>query len=189
MMPSVPAATRRTDQFWENWAFGVSVAIASRIREEFVTPRGQRRVGLSWQIDGEVQHLRDDNEQNHNFGDASHRCSYCNTARRGFLFRDYRRLRPIGSDRRPLGIRLFGSLDLPASANEGSTTVKLDPTILARIQFAFTISLYTIFPTISIGLATFLAIVEGLWFTRQASIQRWRLQNCPWGLGCDCFAF
>jgi hypothetical protein len=31
MMPSVPAATRRTDQFWENWAFGVSVVTASRI--------------------------------------------------------------------------------------------------------------------------------------------------------------
>jgi cytochrome bd ubiquinol oxidase subunit I len=41
--------------------------------------------------------------------------------------------------------------------------VKLDPTILARIQFAFTVSFHIIFPTISIGLATFLAIVEGLW--------------------------
>jgi len=39
----------------------------------------------------------------------------------------------------------------------------LNPAILARIQFAFTISFHIIFPTISIGLATFLAIVEGLW--------------------------
>jgi cytochrome d ubiquinol oxidase subunit I len=39
----------------------------------------------------------------------------------------------------------------------------LDPLILARIQFAFTVSFHIIFPTISIGLALFLAIVEGLW--------------------------
>ncbi len=35
--------------------------------------------------------------------------------------------------------------------------------LLARIQFAFTVSFHIIFPTMSIGLATFLAIVEGLW--------------------------
>jgi len=40
---------------------------------------------------------------------------------------------------------------------------ELDPLVLARIQFAFTISFHIIFPTISIGLALFLAIVEGLW--------------------------
>jgi len=40
---------------------------------------------------------------------------------------------------------------------------ELDPLILARLQFAFTISFHIIFPTISIGLALFLAIVEGLW--------------------------
>ena len=40
---------------------------------------------------------------------------------------------------------------------------KLDPLILARIQFAFTVSFHIMFPTISIGLALFLAIVEGLW--------------------------
>jgi cytochrome bd ubiquinol oxidase subunit I len=38
-----------------------------------------------------------------------------------------------------------------------------DSTILARIQFAFTVSFHIIFPTISIGLASFLAIAEGLW--------------------------
>jgi hypothetical protein len=26
-------------------------------------------------------------------------------------------------------------------------------------------------------------------FTRQVSIQRWRLQNRRWELNCDCFAF
>ena len=39
----------------------------------------------------------------------------------------------------------------------------LDPSIIARIQFAFTISFHIIFPTMSIGLASFLAVTEGLW--------------------------
>jgi cytochrome d ubiquinol oxidase subunit I len=39
----------------------------------------------------------------------------------------------------------------------------LDPGSLARIQFAFTVSFHIIFPTMSIGLAMFLAIIEGLW--------------------------
>jgi cytochrome d ubiquinol oxidase subunit I len=39
----------------------------------------------------------------------------------------------------------------------------LDPLILARLQFAFTVSFHIIFPTISIGLALFLVIVEGTW--------------------------
>src|SRR5271169_1481846 len=41
--------------------------------------------------------------------------------------------------------------------------MKLDPSFLARVQFGFTVSFHIIFPTISIGLATFLAIMEGLW--------------------------
>jgi cytochrome d ubiquinol oxidase subunit I len=48
--------------------------------------------------------------------------------------------------------------------------VKLDSTILARIQFAFTVSFHIIFPTISIGLATFLAIVEGLWLKTKDAV-------------------
>jgi cytochrome bd ubiquinol oxidase subunit I len=39
----------------------------------------------------------------------------------------------------------------------------IDSELLARVQFAFTVSFHIIFPTMSIGLATFLAIVEGLW--------------------------
>jgi cytochrome d ubiquinol oxidase subunit I len=39
----------------------------------------------------------------------------------------------------------------------------LDPLILARLQFAFTVSFHIIFPTISIGLALFLVIVEASW--------------------------
>ncbi len=38
-----------------------------------------------------------------------------------------------------------------------------DPVLLARIQFAFTISFHIIFPAFSIGLASFLAVVEYLW--------------------------
>ncbi len=39
----------------------------------------------------------------------------------------------------------------------------LDATLLARIQFAFTIAFHIIFPAFSIGLASFLAVLEGLW--------------------------
>jgi cytochrome d ubiquinol oxidase subunit I len=35
--------------------------------------------------------------------------------------------------------------------------------ILARIQFAFTVSFHFIFPAFSIGLASYLAVLEGLW--------------------------
>jgi cytochrome d ubiquinol oxidase subunit I len=39
----------------------------------------------------------------------------------------------------------------------------LDPVILARIQFGFTISFHFIFPSFSIGLASYLAVLEALW--------------------------
>ncbi|MDF2691429.1 MAG: cytochrome ubiquinol oxidase subunit, partial [Gammaproteobacteria bacterium] len=35
--------------------------------------------------------------------------------------------------------------------------------LLSRIQFAFTVSMHILFPAFSIGLATFLAVMEGLW--------------------------
>lgn len=35
--------------------------------------------------------------------------------------------------------------------------------LLSRIQFAFTISMHILFPAFSIGLATFLAVMEGMW--------------------------
>ena len=34
---------------------------------------------------------------------------------------------------------------------------------LARIQFAFTVSFHIIFPAITIGSASYLAVLEGLW--------------------------
>ena len=39
----------------------------------------------------------------------------------------------------------------------------LDPIILARIQFAFTISFHIVFPAFTIGLASWLVVVEALW--------------------------
>ena len=38
-----------------------------------------------------------------------------------------------------------------------------DATLLARLQFAFTVSFHFIFPSFSIGLASYLAVLEGLW--------------------------
>jgi cytochrome d ubiquinol oxidase subunit I len=38
-----------------------------------------------------------------------------------------------------------------------------DALLLARIQFGFTVSFHFIFPAFSIGLASFLAVLEGLW--------------------------
>src|SRR5712672_1434122 len=59
--------------------------------------------------------------------------------------------------------------------------------LLARIQFAFTVSFHIIFPTMSIGLATFLAIVEGLWVKTgdplYMKIYRFWLGICAMGFG------
>ena len=44
----------------------------------------------------------------------------------------------------------------------------LDAFHLARAQFAFTVSFHFIFPAFSIGLASYLAVLEGLWlWTKQ----------------------
>ena len=40
---------------------------------------------------------------------------------------------------------------------------ELDPLLLSRIQFAFTIGFHILFPTLTIGLAFFLVTLEGLW--------------------------
>jgi cytochrome d ubiquinol oxidase subunit I len=40
-----------------------------------------------------------------------------------------------------------------------------DPLILSRIQFAFVISFHILFPAFTIGLASYLALLEGLWLT------------------------
>ncbi|WP_439887491.1 cytochrome ubiquinol oxidase subunit I [Pseudomonas sp. MBLB4123] len=43
---------------------------------------------------------------------------------------------------------------------------------LARIQFAFTISFHIIFPAITIGLASYLAVLEGLWLKTREEVYR-----------------
>ena len=43
---------------------------------------------------------------------------------------------------------------------------------LARIQFGFTISFHIIFPAITIGLASYLAVLEGLWLWRKDTVYR-----------------
>lgn len=48
----------------------------------------------------------------------------------------------------------------------------LDPILLARIQFAFTVSFHIVFPAFTIGLASFLAMVEWRWL--KTGDQRYR---------------
>ncbi|WP_332821178.1 cytochrome ubiquinol oxidase subunit I [Pseudomonas sp.] len=43
---------------------------------------------------------------------------------------------------------------------------------LARIQFGFTISFHIIFPAITIGLASYLAVLEGLWLNTRQEVYR-----------------
>jgi cytochrome bd ubiquinol oxidase subunit I len=47
---------------------------------------------------------------------------------------------------------------------------QFDALLLARIQFAFTISFHIIFPAFSIGLASYLAVLNGLWITTGQNI-------------------
>ncbi len=49
----------------------------------------------------------------------------------------------------------------------GLTTLEL-----ARIQFGFTISFHIIFPAITIGLASYLAVLEGLWLWKKDTVYR-----------------
>jgi len=43
--------------------------------------------------------------------------------------------------------------------------MELDALILSRLQFAFTIAFHIIFPSFTIGLASYLTVLEGLWLT------------------------
>ena len=40
----------------------------------------------------------------------------------------------------------------------------MDALLLARIQFGFTVSFHIVFPGLTIGLASYLAVLEGLWW-------------------------
>ena len=46
----------------------------------------------------------------------------------------------------------------------------LDAVVLARVQFAFTIAFHIVFPAFSIGLASYLAVLEGLWLATGRSV-------------------
>ncbi len=46
----------------------------------------------------------------------------------------------------------------------------LDAFHLARVQFAFTVSFHIIFPAITIGLASYLAVLEGLWLKQKSRL-------------------
>ncbi len=48
----------------------------------------------------------------------------------------------------------------------------LDALELARIQFAFTVSFHIIFPAITIGLASYLAVLEGFWLKTHQEVYR-----------------
>src|SRR5580658_9114900 len=51
--------------------------------------------------------------------------------------------------------------------------MSLDALLLSRFQFAFTLAFHIIFPSFTIGLASFLAVLEGLWLiTRRGVFQR-----------------
>src|ERR1019366_3372099 len=45
--------------------------------------------------------------------------------------------------------------------------MELDALLLSRLQFAFTIAFHIIFPSFTIGLASFLAGLEALWLVSQ----------------------
>ncbi len=47
-----------------------------------------------------------------------------------------------------------------------------DALTLARMQFAFTVSFHIIFPAFSIGLASYLAVLEGLWLWKKEQVYR-----------------
>ncbi|MDN3921467.1 cytochrome ubiquinol oxidase subunit I [Roseateles violae] len=48
--------------------------------------------------------------------------------------------------------------------------MSIDALLLARIQFAFTISFHIIFPALTMGLASYLAVLEGLWLKTKQQV-------------------
>src|SRR5215470_10531939 len=60
-----------------------------------------------------------------------------------------------------------------------------DTLLLSRLQFAFTIGWHIIFPAFTIGLASFLAVLEGLWlFTNKTLYLFWvKIFAISFGMG------
>ncbi len=50
--------------------------------------------------------------------------------------------------------------------------MNLETLDLARLQFAFTVSFHILFPAITIGLASYLAVLEGLWLRSKEEVYR-----------------
>ena len=50
-----------------------------------------------------------------------------------------------------------------AGEEEALPMEPFDALTLARLQFAFTVSFHIFFPAFTIGLASYLAVLEGLW--------------------------
>lgn len=48
----------------------------------------------------------------------------------------------------------------------------MDPVVLARFQFAFTIGFHILWPTLTIGLAVFVAMLSGLWWRTGRAVYR-----------------
>ncbi|ORE95426.1 cytochrome ubiquinol oxidase subunit I [Acuticoccus yangtzensis] len=61
---------------------------------------------------------------------------------------------------------------------------QFDALLLARFQFAFTVAFHFIFPSISIGLASYLAVLNGMWlWTRdEAYLRLWKFWVKPFAL-------
>ena len=53
--------------------------------------------------------------------------------------------------------------------------MEFDPTLLSRLQFAFTVSFHILFPTLTIGLAAYIAFLEGMWLWKKKDIH---LRHC-----------
>jgi cytochrome d ubiquinol oxidase subunit I len=74
--------------------------------------------------------------------------------------------RPPPQPRRPIGGLISpynGSTSGMSKGARASMFDGADALVLARLQFAFTISFHFIFPAFSIGLASYLAVLEALW--------------------------
>ena len=54
--------------------------------------------------------------------------------------------------------------------------MEFDPVLLARVQFAFTVSFHIIFPSFTIGLATYIATLEVMWVSTGREVYA-RLSN------------
>ena len=46
----------------------------------------------------------------------------------------------------------------------------VDALLLSRLQFAFTIAFHIIFPSFTIGLASYLAVLEGMWLVTRNEV-------------------